>query len=167
MISGLLKVVSRILAARMRIVIGILISNNQTEFVPGRQILDGVLVTNEILDYAKRNKNECLVFKADFAQAYDCVNWNYLRLMLRSMGFGERWMILMEFVVFSSSMSVLVNGSPTTNFQVTRGLRQGDPLSPFLFTIVGEGLSCMMRPAMDRGLYKGFKINELVKYSLL
>lgn len=104
LISRLLKIVSRILAARMRNVIGKLISNNQMTLAPGIQFLNGVLVTNEILDYINRNKKECLVFKLDFAQVYDCVDWNYLRLMLRSTGFGGRWMDWMEVVVFTSSM---------------------------------------------------------------
>lgn len=151
----------------MRNVIGKLISNKHTTYVSGRQILDGVLVTDEIFDYAKRNKKEFLIFKAEFAQSYVCIDWNHMRLMLRSMGFGDRWMNWMEVAVFTSSMSVLVNESPTTYFQVTGGLRQGDPLPPFLFTIVTEGLAGIMRQAIDKGLYKGFKLNDSVEYSLL
>ncbi|XP_058741662.1 uncharacterized protein LOC131614050 [Vicia villosa] len=120
-------------------------------FIPGRQILDGVLVTNEIIDYAKRNKKECLICKVDFAQAYDCVYWNFVKFMLKSMGFGDRWMKWVDFVVFTSSMAILVNGSPTEEFQVSRGLRQGDPLSPFLFKIVAEGLAGMVRQASLEG----------------
>lgn len=80
-------------------------------FIPGRQILDGVLVTNEIIDYAKRYNKECVLCKVDFAQACDCVDWSYLRFMLKIMGFGARWLRRMEFVVFTSSMYILVNGS--------------------------------------------------------
>lgn len=120
MISGLLKIISKVLEARLRKVIGKLISNNQEAFVPGRQILDRVLVINKILYFAKRNKKECMVFKVDFSQAYDCFDWNYLRLMLRRMGFGDRWMKWIEVAVFTSSMSILVDGSPTADFQVSR-----------------------------------------------
>ncbi|XP_058760640.1 uncharacterized protein LOC131633987 [Vicia villosa] len=143
----MLKIISKLLAARLRKYIGKLISCNQTVFIPGRQILDGVLVTNEIIDYAKRFKKECLTCKVDFAQAYDCVDWDFVRFMLKSTGFGSRWMKWMDSVVFTSTMSILVNGSPIEYFQVSKGLRQGDPMSPFLFTIVEEGLAGMVRKA--------------------
>lgn len=166
LISSTLKIIPCIHVGRLRKVIGRFISNNQTAFVPGPQILGCVLVTNEILDYVKRKKKECLVFKDEFEQAYDCVDWNYLRLMLRRMGFGESWMVWMEVVVLSSSMSVIFNGSPTHDFKVMRGLRKC-PLSPFLFMIVVEGLAFMMRKATERWLYKGFKIDDSKEYSLL
>lgn len=76
-----------------------------------------------------------------------CVDWNFLRSMLKIMGFGSMWLKWMDSAVFTSSISVLVNGSPSEDFQVTKGLRQGDPLSPFLFTIVVEGLAGMVRKA--------------------
>src|SRR4051812_27768417 len=67
------------------------VSNNQTTFIMGRQILDGILLTNEIIDYAKGEHRNCMLFKVDFAQAYDCVDWNYLRGILKKVRFGQRW----------------------------------------------------------------------------
>lgn len=96
LIGYLYKVISRILAARLRCVIGKLISKSQTTFIPGRQILDGVVVTNELLDYAKRKKKSCLLFKVDFAQAYDCVDWKFLMDMLEIMDFGLKWLKWMD-----------------------------------------------------------------------
>ncbi|XP_058765063.1 uncharacterized mitochondrial protein AtMg01250-like [Vicia villosa] len=83
------------------------------------------------------------------------------------MGFGERWLKWMEATVFTSTMAVLVNGSTTADFQVSRGLRQGDPLSPFLFTIVADGLVGMMKQAVSGGLYRSFKLTSTVEYNLL
>ncbi|XP_058775751.1 uncharacterized protein LOC131650025 [Vicia villosa] len=74
------------------------------------------------------------------------------------MGFGNRWVKWMELLVFKSSMSVLVNGSPTKEFEVFRGLRQGDPLSPFLYVIAAEGLSGLVRRSMALGEFASFKI---------
>lgn len=107
-------------------------SPNKTTFVPGRQLMDGALVANEVVDYATKEKKECLLFKVDFEKAYDKVCWDYLRFMMRMMGFGDKWMRWMEDTVFTSHMSVLVNRSPTKEFVVKRGLRQGDPFIPFL-----------------------------------
>ncbi|XP_058724457.1 uncharacterized mitochondrial protein AtMg01250-like [Vicia villosa] len=83
------------------------------------------------------------------------------------MGFGQQWMKWMEVGVFNSNLSVLVNGSPSSEFKAERGLRQGDPLSPFLFTIVAEGLAGLMRRSTERGVFTGFKINEEISYDLL
>lgn len=82
-----------------------------------------------------------MIFKVDFSQAYNCINWDYLREMLRKLGFGSKWMKWMETGVFSSTISVLINGSLTKDFLVGRGLGQGDSLSPFLFAIATERLA--------------------------
>ncbi|XP_058747008.1 uncharacterized protein LOC131619997 [Vicia villosa] len=133
----------------------------------GRQILDGVVVTNEIVYYAQRKKKKCVLLKVDFAQAYDCVDWAFLKEMLINMGFRTRWLKWMKGRVFKSNMSVLVNESPTEEFNVYTGLRQGDPLSPYLFTIDAEGLARMVRRATLRGDFLGFTINGQESYDLL
>ncbi|KAI9186505.1 hypothetical protein LWI28_017928 [Acer negundo] len=75
--------------------------------------------------------------------------------MMKDMGFGERWRMWMKSCISTPSLSVLVNGSPTAQFGVERGLRQGNPLSPFQYNIVGEGLSSLFRKAKALGLIKG------------
>ncbi|XP_050902141.1 uncharacterized protein LOC127111472 [Lathyrus oleraceus] len=77
----------------------------------------------------------CMLVKVDFEKTYDCVWWDFLRSMLRRMDFGARWCGWLEALVFSSSMFVLVNESPMMDFKVTRGLKQGDPLSCFRLRI--------------------------------
>ncbi|GAU24569.1 hypothetical protein TSUD_149100 [Trifolium subterraneum] len=77
------------------------------------------------------------------------------------------WMKWMRACIFEISMSILVNGSPTEDFKVQKGLRQGDPLSPFLFLIVTEGLTGMVRKAVDIGKFKGYKVNDSLDFQLL
>jgi hypothetical protein len=146
---------------------GKLISPFQSAFIPQRQILDRVVVLNEIIDLAKRRKDECMLFKVDFERAYDTVSWRFLDRMMSRMGFSEGWLRWMRACIFESSMSVLVNGSPTEDFKVGRGLRQGDPLSPFLFLIVVEGLAGMMRRAVDIGKFRGYQVSNSINFQML
>jgi hypothetical protein len=135
LIGSLYKFLSKLLANRLKKVLGKLISPCQSAFLPNRQILNGVVVLNELIDLAKRRKDECLLFKVDFERAYDTVSLSFLECMMTKMGFSEGWLKWMRACIFESSMLILVNGSPTDDFKVCRGLRQGDPLFPFLFLI--------------------------------
>ncbi|MCH80186.1 LINE-1 reverse transcriptase like, partial [Trifolium medium] len=167
LVSSLYKILSKVLATRLKNVLGKVISKVQSAFLPNRQILDGVLVVNELLDLAKRRKDKCMFFKIDFERAYDTVNWNFLDYMLGRMGFVEVWWRWIRACVFQSFMSVLVNGSPTEDFVVGKGLRQGDPLSPFLFLIVAEGLTGLMCKAVDNGFFQGYKVcNDILFHTL-
>jgi hypothetical protein len=123
LIGSLYKILSKLLANRLKRVLGKLISNCQSAFLPQRQILDGVVVLNELIDLAKRRKDECFLFKVDFERAYDSVSWSFLECMMIKMRFQEGWLKWMRACIFQSSMSILVNGSPTADFKVGRGLR--------------------------------------------
>ncbi|CAK8576836.1 unnamed protein product [Lathyrus sativus] len=167
LVSYITKVISKMLACILSKVIHKLISPSQTAFIPGRQIYDGILLANEITDYAKRFNKELLFFKADFAKSYDCVDWSYLDEMLVKMVFSPNWLKWIRGFVFNSYISILINGSPSKDFKVGRGLKQGDPLAPFLFAIVAEGLSCLVRAATAGNLLTEFKINDQASVSML
>ncbi|GAU47212.1 hypothetical protein TSUD_403530 [Trifolium subterraneum] len=152
---------------KLKRVLSKLISNCQSAFLPKRQIMDGVLVLNEIIDLAKRRKDECLIFKVDFERTYDTVSWKYLEKMMIKMGFAEGWLRWMKASIFESSMSVLVNGSPTEDFKVSKGLRQGDPPSPFLFLIAAEGLTGLVKRAVDIGKFHGYNVHETLQFQIL
>ncbi|CAJ2661734.1 unnamed protein product [Trifolium pratense] len=131
------------------------------------KILDGVVVVNEIIDLARRRKDHCFLMKVDFEKAYDTVNWRYLEDMMRRMGFPDIWIRWMRTCIFNSSMSVLINGSPTADFKVEKGLRQGDPLSLFLFLIAAEGLTGIIKRAVELGLYRGYKVSDNIQFNVL
>ncbi|XP_019433997.1 PREDICTED: uncharacterized protein LOC109340726 [Lupinus angustifolius] len=123
--------------------------------------MDGVVIANEIIDQARKNKNEeCFIFKVDFEKAYDSVNWSFLLYMMERMGFCVKWRNWIKSCLQSNSVSILVNGSPTSEFNMVRGLRQGDPIAPFLFLIVVEGLAGIMRSAVAKRLFKGYEVGK-------
>lgn len=81
---------AKVLANRLRVDMGKVISETQTAFVKDRQILDGVLIANEVVDEARKLKNELLLFKVDFEKAYDSVSWSFLEYMMKRLGFSDR-----------------------------------------------------------------------------
>ncbi|KAL4278976.1 hypothetical protein GQ457_03G033020 [Hibiscus cannabinus] len=126
----------------------------------GKQITDCALIANEMIDYLRRNNFAAVMVKADFKKAYDTIDWNFLNLILQKMVFDNRWREWVRFCISSASISVLINGSPSSMFSIKRGLRQGCPLSPFLFNLVGEALSGLFRKALANGLMKGVPIRS-------
>ncbi|GJU24505.1 putative RNA-directed DNA polymerase, eukaryota, reverse transcriptase zinc-binding domain protein [Tanacetum coccineum] len=96
----------------------------------------------------------------NFEKAYDCVNWKFLYEVMSQMGFGRKWCGWIRACLETATSSILVNGTPTKEFILQRGIRQGDPLSPFLFLLVAEGLNIMMQEVLNRGLFEGIKIGS-------
>ncbi|XP_057791321.1 uncharacterized protein LOC131008462 [Salvia miltiorrhiza] len=131
---------------------GSIISNNQSAFVKGRYILDGVVILNESIMEAKKKKMGRTFFKIDFAKAYDSVEWDFLDALLVNFSFDSKWRKWMKGCLYSASASILVNGSSTKDFKMERGLRQGDPMSPFCFLIIAEGLNALVERAIAREL---------------
>ncbi|GKB45218.1 RNA-directed DNA polymerase, eukaryota, reverse transcriptase zinc-binding domain protein [Tanacetum coccineum] len=100
-------------------------------------------------------KKKLLIFKVDFEKAYDSVSWLYLDHVLLNLGFGVKWRMWIKSCLESARTSVLVNGSPTSEFPIKRGLRQGDLLSQFLFIILMEGLHLALQEAVQAGFIRG------------
>lgn len=88
-----------------------------------------MVIINEVIDLARKKGKDCLIFKVDFEKAYDSVSWSFLEYMLGRLGFADKWIDWMRACVFSGKLSVLVNGSPTDEVNIQRGLKQGDPLA--------------------------------------
>ncbi|GJU81223.1 RNA-directed DNA polymerase, eukaryota, reverse transcriptase zinc-binding domain protein [Tanacetum coccineum] len=106
-----------------------------------------------------------MVFKVDFEKAYDSVRWDYLDVIMRKFGFGEKWCMWIQSCLRSSRGSVIVNGSPTEEFQFYKGLKQGDPLSPFLFILVMESLHISFQRVVDVGLFKDIELAHSLNLS--
>ncbi|KAL4573100.1 hypothetical protein LXL04_019893 [Taraxacum kok-saghyz] len=151
--SAFIKIIAKVLAIRLAAVIDSVVSKEQSAFIKGRQILDGPLVVNEVINWYKKKKKLKLL-KIDFEKAYDSVSWSFLDQVMGCLKFPTRWRGWIRACLHSSRSSVLVNESPSKEFRLYRGLRQGDPLSPFLFILVMEGLHVAMKDAMAAGFFK-------------
>ncbi|GKV33229.1 hypothetical protein SLEP1_g41758 [Rubroshorea leprosula] len=160
LIGCIYKLLAKVLANRLKMVMSQIISNTQSAFVGGRQLVDGVLVLNEVVEEVKRRKHQAFIFKADFEKAYDCVDWSFLDWMMNRFGFGVRWRGWIKECLSTARISVLVNGSPTEEFRMGKGLRQGDPLSPFLFLMIAEGLHGLVKKAELEGLLHGIDVGS-------
>ncbi|KAL5548851.1 hypothetical protein UlMin_004082 [Ulmus minor] len=136
------------------------ISLAQGAFVHNRQILDVVLVATEAVEDYRIRGERGVIFKVDFEKAYDHVNWDFLDFVLEKKGFGVRWRSWMRGCISSVNFSIMINGKPRGRFGASRGLRQGDPLSPFLFILVADILGRMMDKAVRIGEVKGFKVGR-------
>jgi hypothetical protein len=157
------KLIAKVLANRLKKVLGEIISPNQSAFIPGRLITDNVLIAFEALhtmDSRLTGKEGYMALKLDMSKAYDRVEWDFLELVMRRLGFDERWVCLVMTCVRTVKYSVLINGQTYGEIFPSRGLRQGDPLSPYFFIICAEGLSLALQRREQNGGFTGLPITR-------
>ncbi|GKV28130.1 hypothetical protein SLEP1_g37215 [Rubroshorea leprosula] len=159
-IEVMFKILSKLLANCLRKVLDKIIGEQQMAFIKGRQMLDEVVIANEVIDESKRKKMQSFLLKLDFKKAYEKVCWDFIDYMLLRMGFTTTWGNWIKECLQSSIISILINESPTRQFPISKGIRQGDPLSPFLFLIVAKGLNGLLLSAVDKKVYKGVRIGN-------
>nr|GEX77526.1 RNA-directed DNA polymerase, eukaryota [Tanacetum cinerariifolium] len=158
LIGSVYKIIAKILANRLVGVLDGIVDEVQSAFISNRQILDGPFILNEVLQRSKWKKKQALIFKVDFEKAYDSVRWDFLEEVLRKFGFGDKWCKWIKCCLTSSRGSIIVNGSPTEEFQFGKGLKHGDPLSPFLFILIMKSLHISFQRVVDVGMFKGISL---------
>ncbi|RVW89084.1 LINE-1 retrotransposable element ORF2 protein [Vitis vinifera] len=167
LVGSVYKLLAKVLANRLKSMMGEVISDSQHAFVHGRQILDAVLIANEALDSRLKGNNPGLLLKMDIEKAFDHVKWDFLMDVMSKMGFGHRWIKWMNWCCSTTTFSILINGSPSGFFRSSRGLRQGDPLSPYLFLFAMEALSQLLSCARNGGFISGFRVGGRGREGLL
>ena len=159
----LYKVISKILVNRLRPFLDDLISETQSAFIPGRMITDNSLIAFECfhkIQHSKNQRDNHCAYKLDLAKAYDRVDWNFLEGVMGKLGFEQKWIKWVMTCVRSVTFSVRCNESLLEAFLPTRGLRQGDPLSPYLFLFVADGLATLLKKKVDSGGISPLKVAQ-------
>ena len=136
-----------------------LISTNQSAFIKGRYILESVVVAHEFVHSIHKSKEPGVILKLDYEKAYDRVSWDFLFEILSSRGFSEKWVSWIKCLVKKGSVGVNLNGEESSYFKPRKGLRQGDPISPLLFNLVGDVLTKIWMKAARAGQVKGLLLN--------
>lgn len=157
------KIMSKMLANRLKSILPDVISDTQSAFIPNRLITDNVMVAYEIGHYLRRRRQGKIGFaalKLDMSKAYDRIEWGFLRAMLVKLGFDLRWVELIMRCVSTVSYTVVHNNREVGPIVPQRGLRQGDPISPYLFILCAEGFSNLLQGYVDLGHLHGCKVAQ-------
>eukprot|EP00253_Pinus_taeda_P034089 PITA_34089 len=154
------NIISKVVANRLKPLLPTLVFGEQSGYVEGRQILNNIIQAQEVVHSLTSNRKAGMIIQLDIAKAYDKLNWTYIRRVLIAFGFDHNWVRWFMALVTSSSFSILVNYSPFEICIPSRGLRQGDPLYPFLFILMMEGLGRSIKQAKAKGKIKGLQLYE-------
>ncbi|XP_074314781.1 uncharacterized protein LOC141650580 [Silene latifolia] len=164
----LYKVISKILCARLALVLPDIISKNQGAFVKGRSILENILICQDLVRmYNRKAASPRCMFKLDLQKAYDSIEWGFLEQMLVALNFPEKFRHLILQCVTTPSYTLNLNGTQFGFFAGRRGLRQGDPISPLLFCVSMEYLSRVMNYAVGEWYFKFHPLCKSLKLTHL
>lgn len=158
----LFKIITKTLVARLKGVMDKLIGPTQSSFIPGRLSTDNIVIVQEAVHSMRRKKGRkgWMLLKLDLEKAYDRVRWDFLEDTLRVVGLSESWIQWIMQCVSGPDMSLFWNGEKTEAFTPRRGLRQGDPLSPYLFVLYMERLCHLIEVAIMEGEWKPITLSR-------
>lgn len=158
----LFKIITKMMVIRLKNVISQLIGPAQSSFIPGRLSIDNIVVVQEAVHSMRRKKGRkgWMLLKLDLEKAYDRIRWDFLEETIKAAGLSEGWVRRIMECVKGPSMSILWNGEKTAPFMPERGLRQGDPLSPYLFVLCIERLCHLIEVSVGKREWKPIGISR-------
>eukprot|EP00253_Pinus_taeda_P008659 PITA_08659 len=157
------KIITKIIANRLKNLLPIIISENQGGFVPKRQIIDNVILIQEAIHSSLIKGERGMIIKLDMANAFDRVDHSFLRAALKKFGFSSKIVDIISGCISNPWTAPLINGRPSNFFKSSRGLRQGCPLSPFLYIIMAETLSVHLENLRLKREIMGISIERGIK----
>jgi hypothetical protein len=154
LLNNSIKLLTKLLANRLQIVILRYVHQNQYGFIKGRSIKDCLAWSFKYLHLCHKSKKELVILKLDFEKAFDKVDHEVISLVLQHKGFPQKWLKWIRDILASGTSSVLLNGVPDKVFHCRRGVRQGDPLSTLLFVLVADLLQTLINKVKELGLLR-------------
>ena len=160
--NSVYKVISKVLVTRIRPLLNKLMSPVQSAFIPGRRGVDNVIIAQELLYTMDRMKGRegYIAVKVDLEKAYDRLEWSFVYNVLQAFHFLVNIINLIMSCISNTSLSVLVNGSTLESIKPSRGIRRGDPISPYLFILCMEYLGFLIEKKCSNGSWCPFKASQ-------
>nr|ABR67408.1 reverse transcriptase [Cucumis melo subsp. melo] len=152
-----IQVIAKVIAERLKETLHT-VAENQMAFIKGRQITDAILIANEAIDYWRVKKVKGFLIKLDLEKAFDKIRWSFIDYMLLKKGYPHRLRNWIKAYISSVQYSIIINGRPRGKFQPSRGIHQGDPISPFIFVLAMDYLSRLIETLVDK--IKGVSLND-------
>ena len=138
------KLLAKPMARRLQPMLNDIIRPNQTRFIKGRSIIDNVFLAFETMDWAVESQQPMVMLLLDFEKAYDRVEWKFLEGTMQALGFDGQWILWTRALYQDSWCSVRINGATSAPFKLTRSVRQGCPLAPFLYLFIADCLGYLL-----------------------
>ena len=160
--NSIYKVVTKIIVAHIRPKLPDLVSPLQIAFVPGRNGVDNVIIVQELIHSMSKKKgcSGIMAIKIDLEKTYDRLGWSFIRDTLKLFELPDSLIALIMSCVSTSTISVLFNRGALESFQPSRGIRQGDPFSPYLFILCMEVLGAMINEKCNEKLWNPIKASQ-------
>jgi hypothetical protein len=155
------KIITKVIALKLKPILPYIISKEQSGYVEGHHIMDNIILVHEIIHSLKTTCTPGMLIKLDISKEFDKLSWKYMHSILSAFGFSANWIDQIMKFTSSARFSILVNGVPSRPFSPTRGIYQGDPLSPFLFLIIEKGLGWYLSASIANGTLQGLSIHRL------